>query len=114
MPFSIPTAQCDFSITLTGDLLGGLPLANIIQLGNACWIEVCPCCGCIHELPRNAQPGDVLKPLCAVKTTHPTVYKSWLERFPQAAVFRHVLLTSRDELKIITPPASPQKRRAGE
>ncbi len=116
MPFAIPTARDKFKWQLDGESPGGLPLANIIQLGNAAWIEVCPICSCIHELPASAQPGDMFKPVCLLKTLHPSVYQNWLKRFPDARNYTRVTLSARDEIRLLTPalpaPAKRQKKAA--
>lgn len=80
MPFKIPALQNTFKI----ELEAGLPLASVERWGNIPYALCCPLCGCLHELPKNAQNGQEYTPICTIKGTHPHVYAAWLKSHPGA------------------------------
>ncbi len=88
MPFRIPEAIKTFDFKLSED---GLPLAKVILLGGVRYVEVCPCCSCIHQLPMKHQ-GSEFEPRCLVREWNTANYKAWLKRYPEATKHRTVQL----------------------
>lgn len=88
MPFRIPEAIKKFDFKLSD---AGQPLANVILLGGVRYVEVCPCCSCIHQLPIRHE-GDTYTPRCLVKEWGRPDYLKWIVRFPDAAKHTRVQL----------------------
>lgn len=106
----IPDAQRAFKFTLEfGETPGALPVAEVVQWGNGLWVKVCPLCGLVHECRGGIPTDGIFKPQCIVKQLVPSVYKEWLEKYPQARDFDRVRLTGLDEIKLL-PTAKPQRR----
>ena len=106
-PLKYPDYQREFTFQINGH---GLPVAQVITLGQGRWLTVCPCCGCAHDVMTHR--GDVCEPKCILKVTHPKVYAAWLERFPEASKYTRVELVSRP--LEIRPYAEPKKQKKAE
>ncbi len=101
MPFKIPAEQSAFKFTLNAT---GQPIGECGLWGGIPYMLVCPCCGMLHELPRNITPGAIVEPKCIIKTTHPKTYAGWLKRFPEATQHRHVVAIFRTPALVDTKP----------
>lgn len=92
MPFRIPDAIKSFTWELSAS---GQPVAHVITLGGVRYVEVCPCCSCIHQLPVTHQ-GNTFEPRCLWREWGRPDYRKWIEQHPDAANHRMVMLTNVD------------------
>ena len=99
MPFKIPDAIKQFDFKLSED---GLPLAKVILLGGIRYVEVCPGCSCLHQLPMR-HSGDTYTPRCLLKEWARPDYKAWIERYPDAPQHRAVKLVTPDQWASLVP-----------
>lgn len=108
MPFRIPDAIKKFTLELSDT---GLPLARVILLGGIRYVEVCPCCSCLHPLPVTHR-GDTYEPRCLWREWGRLDYQKWVAQHPEAAKHKTVMLVERPVVHLVTTPieAAPVKR----
>lgn len=112
MPFRIPDAIKTFDFRLSE---AGLPLAKVILLGGVRYVEVCPACSCIHELPMRHE-GDTYEPRCLWREWGSAEYLKWTAKYPQAAEHRKIALVDAETFAALVPPplslvAKPKRTR---
>lgn len=105
MPFRIPEAIKKFNFQLSAD---NLPLAKVILLGGIRYVEVCPGCSCIHQLPIRHE-GDTFQPRCLWREWQRPDYRKWIERYPDAAKANTVKLLTAEEWAAIPALAIVEK-----
>ena len=114
MPLKCPDYQKTYTARFDAN---GLPIAEFECWGGISYMLVCPCCGMLHELKRDVLPGQVVKPNCLIRVTHPTVFKAWQKLHPEAKAHTEFMLQLRGVAlepteTIISKPREPARRRA--
>lgn len=92
MPFSMPHEVKQYQPKQSTN---GLPIADVIKLGQGLWIAVCPCCGMIHDVTGKAHESTY-EPKCIIRRTHPSVYRAWIAKYPEAVDYTRVTLKYRN------------------
>lgn len=105
----------------------GVPVADVILLGNMPYVACCPLCGGLHELPTgSARNGIVTAPRCLIRefaqqrrsigqaVAWDVRYGEWLAKHPEAAQHTEirVKLVSIAELMERPAPKVVRKKRS--
>ncbi len=100
MPFRIPSAIQTFNFRLSE---ARIPLAKVILLGGVRYVEVCPCCSCIHQLPMRHE-GETFEPRCLFREWQRPDYTRWITKYPEAKEHTRVQLVTGEQWATLTAP----------
>lgn len=101
MPYGFVDAKKAYKLKLDGET----PIANVVPLGTGRYIEVCPACGCLHEI-RHPLPaeGATVQPTCTVPrlaAIFAPIRARWLKQHPETAGYSSVKLAYQPPAVII-------------